>query len=187
LYSAVESEIVKKIRSGDKAAFKLLYTRYNKSLFILARQLLKDNHLAEDAVQDIFIKLWLTREKLNTEKSIKSFLFTCLKNHVLNLIRNQKRRIIAAYELKEAYHPVTNCTEDAIQFSEYQKILHTGLNSMPEKRREIYRLKMYEGLSNDQIAQKMEISINTVKEHYQLGRKFIKSYLKDHADVSYHS
>jgi RNA polymerase sigma-70 factor (family 1) len=184
--SLSESNLIKKVRKGDKKAFRVIYDRYHKSLFLIARQFLKDRHMAEDAVQDIFIKLWLTKEGLDPEKSIKSFLFTCLKNHVLNMIRNQKRRILAAYELKECHHPISNCTEDGMQYSEYRQILKSGIDEMPEKRREIFRLKMNDGLTNDQIAQKLEISINTVKVHYQLGSKFIKSYLKDQADVSFH-
>lgn len=187
MYLLDEADLVKKVKKGNQKAFRQIYDRYHRPLHLLALRFLKDHHMAEDAVQDIFIKLWLSREKIDHPKFLKSFLFTCVKNHVLNMIRNNRRRILAAYELTEEHHPVTNCTEDGIQYREYQNIFSEGLNEMPDKRREIFRLKMYEGLSNAQIAQKLQISIHTVKVHYQLGSKYIKSYLKKEAEICLHS
>lgn len=181
-----EADLVKKVKQGNQKAFRQIYDSYHRPLHILAIRLLKDHHMAEDAVQDIFIKLWLTKEKIDHPKSLKSYLFTCLKNHVLNMIRNNKHRILAAYELKEEHQPSTNCTEDGIQYREYQNIFSEGLNEMPDKRREIFRLKTQEDLSNAQIAQKLQISIHTVKVHYQLGSKNIKSYLKEKAEIRLH-
>lgn len=182
-----EADLIKKVKKGNQKAFRQIYDRYHRPLHLLALRLLKDHHLAEDAVQDIFIKFWLSKEKIDHPKSLKSFLFTCIKNHVLNMIRNNRRRILAAYELKEEHHPATNCTEDGIQYKEYQNIFSEGLNQMPVKRREIFRLKMHEGLTNAQIAQKLKISIHTVKVHYQLGSKYIKSHLKKEADIGLQS
>lgn len=182
-----EADLVKKVKKGNKKAFRKIYDRYHRPLYQLALRFLKDRHLAEDAVQDIFIKLWLTKEKIDPSKSLKSFLFTCLKNHVLNMIRNNKRRILDAYELKEEHHPVSNCTEDGIQYREYHKIFSKGLKEMPKKRREIFRLKMYEGLTNAQIAKKLQISVHTVKVHYKLGSKYIKIYLKEEAGIKLQS
>lgn len=171
------------LKRGDKKAFRQIYDRYHKSIFSLALRYLKDQHMAEDATQDIFIKLWISRGKLDPTKSLKSFLLTCLRNHVLNMIRNQKRRILAAYQLKEIDHPATSCTEDELQYNEYREILHNGLNKMPERRKEVFQLKMVTDLTNAQIAEKLQISIHTVKVHYKLGSIFIKSHLKKQADI----
>lgn len=180
--NATSIEVIR-LKKGDKTAFREIYERYHRSIYTLALRYLKDHHMAEDATQDIFIKLWITKERLDPEKSLKSFLFTCLRNHVLNMIRNQKRRILAAYQLKEIHHPVSTCTEDDIQYNEYSEILNDGLDKMPERRKEVFRLKMVTDLTNAQIAEKLQISIHTVKVHYKLGTIFIKSHLKNQADI----
>lgn len=178
-----QKELSIKLIKGDRNAFRSIYNSHHKQLFLLAKKYLKDHQLAEDAVQDIFIKLWVKREKINPDKSIKSFLFTCLKNHVLNMIRNQKRRILLAYELTEDLHPQTTCTEDEITYSEYQEILLDGLIEMPERQRQIFKMRSYSGLSNSEIARKLQISINTVNVHYYKGSIFIRKYIKNEAGI----
>lgn len=184
MFEETDIDVVMRLKAGDKKAFRQIYDRYHKSIFFLSVRYLKDRHMAEDAVQDIFIKLWITKERLNPSKSLKSYLFTCLRNHVLNMIRNQKRRIQAAYQLKEINHPASNCTEDELQLNEYQEILKAGIEELPDRRREVFELKMVTDLTNDQIAKKLKISIHTVKVHYKLGSLFIKSHLKKKAHLA---
>ncbi|TVR19575.1 MAG: RNA polymerase sigma-70 factor [Balneolaceae bacterium] len=179
------ADAVRLLKAGKVEGFNVIFNLYHKQLYVQAKKYLKDSHLAEDALQDVFIKLWLKRDTLDNEKSVQSYLAVCLKNHILNMIRNQKRRILGAYELKEEYHPLTNCTEDDMQLKEYRKILNNGIEAMPEKRREIFRLKFKYGLSNEQIAKKLKISNNTVKAHFFQGNKQMKSYLKREAELGF--
>lgn len=79
--------LTKVIKKGDKDAFKEIYERYHVQLYYLAKQYLKDQKLAEDALQDIFLKLWKKRKRLDSSRSINAFLFTMKKNQVLDLIR----------------------------------------------------------------------------------------------------
>lgn len=184
MFEHVEFEVVNNLKNGDKKAFREVYNKYHKSIYLLSIRYLKDHQLAEDSVQDIFIKLWITKERLNPTKSLKSYLFTCLRNHVLNMIRNQKRKIIAAYQLKEIDHPVSNFTEDELQMKEYNQILYEGIRALPARRKQVFELKMMTDLTNAQIAEKLQISIETVKVHYNLGTLFIKSHLKSKADIA---
>lgn len=139
--------------------------------------------MAEDAVQDIFIKLWLKKNTLNPALSIKAFMVTCLKNHVLNMIRSNKKKIANTFELTEADHPITNCTTDEIQMNEYWKIMHDGVNRMPDQKKRVFELKVFCGESNSEVATKLGISINTVKVHYYHSRQFMKAYLKKEAGL----
>ena len=74
-------------------------------MYYIAKKYVKDHGLAEDAVQDIFVKVWEKREELDASKSIRGYLFAMLKNYVLNMIRHRKRKILSGYELKEEHHP----------------------------------------------------------------------------------
>ncbi|MEX2438076.1 MAG: RNA polymerase sigma-70 factor [Candidatus Babeliales bacterium] len=178
-----DTVLVKKIKQGNEAAFGKLFDRYNTSLFFLAKKYLKDQGLAEDAVQDIFVKLWVKKEALDPSQNIKGFLFTMLKNNLLNTIRKQKSRIHSAISIADENLPGLNHTEDDVIHSEYQELLKRGLNELTEGRRIVFELKVYKGLSNEQIAEQLLVTIHTVKSHYYHGSRFIRTYLEKHAGI----
>ena len=179
----VQADLVRDVRSGDRLAFREVYYQYHKKLYYIALRYLKHREMAEDAVQDVFINLWLKKHTLNPDLSLKAFLATCLKNHVLNMIRSNKKKIANTFELTEADHPVSNCTSDDIQMNEYTKIMNAGLNSMPDQKKIVFEMKVFGGESNCDVAAKLGISINTVKVHYYHGRRFMKAYLKKEAGL----
>lgn len=182
--STAERKAVQDLRKGNSTGFTFIFHRYHKQLFYLSTMYVKDTQLAEDVVQDVFINIWLKRETLDPDKPLKVFLITCLQNHIRNVIRNRKRRILGAYQLTEENHPRTSCTSDDIQLKEYHTILDNGISQLPDKRQQIYRLKVKEGLSNAEVANHLKISVNTVKAHYFQGNKFIKSYLGKEAGIA---
>lgn len=172
-----------RIKEGDRNAFREVYYIYYKQLYAIAGKYLKDSQMAEDAVQEIFITLWLKRESLDPSKSLKNFLFTCLKNHVLNLIKSRKRRILLAYEANEEKSDAGASLEDDLIYTEYNRIVEQGLEKLPQRRREIFELKAYQGLTNPQIAESLSITVNTVKNHYYHSNKFLREYLRDKAGI----
>jgi len=178
-----EFDLVCKVRSGDRLAFRVVYVQFHEQLYFIALRYLKHREMAEDAVQDIFINLWLKKKTLNPDLSLKAFMATCLKNHVLNMIRSNRKKIANTFELTEAHHPVSNCTSDDIQMNEYKKIMHAGVNRMPDQKKRVFEMKVFMGESNSDVADKLGISINTVKVHYYYGRRFMKAYLKKEAGL----
>src|SRR5690625_699801 len=88
-----DHQLVLCLKKCDKLAFEAIYKKYYEPLFLLGRCYLKDPQLAEDAVQDVFSKLWLNRSDIDSSKSLQGFLFTSLRNHVLNMVKIKKRRI----------------------------------------------------------------------------------------------
>jgi RNA polymerase sigma factor (sigma-70 family) len=88
-----KARLVRRIKLGDEAAFRELFDAYHKQLYGVAFTYLNSTELAEDAVQDVFMKLWDSRGKLDPDKSIEGYIFTPIRNHVLTMIRSDKRRI----------------------------------------------------------------------------------------------
>jgi len=176
-----EKIAIQRLRAGDELIYREFYHRYNKRLYSFAIQYLKSRELAEDAVQDTFIKLWEHRRDITS--SVKGFLFTSTRNHVMNMIRNNKRRTLNKIQLEQENKRPINRTEEVILYSEYQMILARGLEELPAGKREIFELKTVQGLSNDEIASQLEITINTVKSQYYQASKFVKEYLQVHADI----
>lgn len=172
---------IQQLKSGDEQAYEKIYLFYHKRLYSFAFKYLKSKELAEDAVHDTFIKLWEHRQNITT--SIKGFLFTSVRNHVMNMIRNNRKKVLKHIQLENQKTPRLNKTDEKILYSEYQKILARGLNELPDGKKEIFKLKSVQGLTNQEIADKLDISIHTVKSQYYQASKFIREYLDKHADI----
>lgn len=178
--------LAEKIRQGNKEAFKEIYDRYHRQLFFLAKKYVKKQQLAEDAVQDVFLKLWKKRSTLDSSKSVKAFLFTMMKNHLLNMIRDQKKEILSDYTpLKNGEAAHHNQTEDDVIYAEYQNILKCGLAELSKGNREVFEMKVFKGLTNSEVADQRSVSIHTVKSQFYSSSAFIKSYLKKHANIKF--
>lgn len=176
-----EINTIQQLRMGDEKAYERVYQLYHKRLYGFALKYLKSHELSEDAVHDTFIKLWDHRSKLET--NIRGFLFATLRNHVMNMIRNNKRKVLKQIHLNYRKSTSSNQTEDVILFSEYQKIFADGLDQLPAGKKEIFKLKTVQGLSNKEIADKLDISIHTVKSQYYEASRFIRNYLDEHAGI----
>lgn len=183
MHDLSDSIIVQKIREGCKKAFRELYNRYHVQMFFIAKKYIKDSSLAQDAVQDIFVKLWEKRNKLNNIKSVKSYLFTMVKNHVLNMIRDRKNDLISISDIAEKKLPNRNLVKDEFQYSEYHKILNKGIDELSDRNREVFELRTKKGLTNFEVAEILQIHIRTVKSHYYTSSKSIRAYLKIHAGI----
>lgn len=176
-----EQITIKRLQHGDNDVYEQLYYRYHKRLYGFAFKYLKSHELAEDAVHDTFIRLWEKRGTIHS--NIKGFLFTSVRNHVMNMIRNNQRKILKHIQIEHQRKKSSNKTEDVIIYSEYQQILARGLEELPEGKREIFKLKTVQGLSNRTIAKQLGITVHTVKSQYYEASKFIRKYMYDHAGI----
>ena len=176
-----ENISLRQLKLDDERAYEEIYFLYHKRLYSFAFKYLKSRELAEDAVHDTFIKLWDNRQNIQT--SIRGFLFTTARNHVMNMIRNHKRKVLKHIQLEQQKTPHRNKTEEVILYSEYQKILARGLDELPEGKKNIFKLKTAQGLTNPEIAAKLGISIHTVKSQYYQASQFIRKYLNKHAGI----
>ena len=172
-----------KIREGSEKAFREIYDRYHIQMYFIAKKYVKDTGLSEDAVQDIFVKLWTKRHKLDETKSIKAFLFTMLRNHVLNMIRDRRDEIVSIASMNMEILPKKNLTDDEMLYKEYHDIVQKGLDELSGRKREVFELKAFNGHSNSEVADLLKINIRTVKTHYYNSSKFIRAYLKNHAGI----
>lgn len=177
--------LVEGIKKGDRESFKKLYNKYHKPLYYLSKKYLKNETFAKDAVQDIFVKLWKKRDELNESCSIKSFLFTMLKNHVLNMIRDKKnhRKILSELKRTDFSTSESNPIENKVIYSEYIDFLKKAIKKLSPAERKVFQMRSFEGLSNAEIAEENGVSVNTVKTQYYLSSKFVRNYLKKHADL----
>jgi len=177
-YNQVDVELVLALKNSDHDALKKLFDRFYLDLYYFAQKYLRNKALAEDAVQDVFIIIWDERYKLDVNKSVRAFLFTILKNQILNIIRKYKKEILTTFE-----NPISVPTypdEESIKQEnelEITAIIMKAVEKLPERQREIFIKKVFDGNKNNQVANDLAISENTVKVHYQRSLKAIKAYL----------
>ncbi|KAA2241782.1 sigma-70 family RNA polymerase sigma factor [Chitinophaga agrisoli] len=166
------------LQSGDHVAFRELYAIYHQLLYGVACKYLKDTVLAEDAVHEVFVKLWVNRQQLDPAQGVRNFLFKCLKYHILNLIRDHKRALIKQYNLSYQAPAWHEEPESAVLFNDYKKVMEQAIEQLSPRKKDIFKLRTIEGLSNAQVATRLGISIHTVKLQFSQASQLLKHYLK---------
>ena len=166
------------IKKRDKDAFSAVYQKYHRFLYLLAVKYLKDAQLAEEAVQHVFVKLWETTKNIEIEINLKNYLYTMTNNYILNTIRDHKEEISLSYANAQIDIPGQDDIIKALEDKQMRSILYQGVESLPPQKKEVCLRKLETTDSNQQIADKMGISVHTVKSHYQESVKILRSYFQ---------
>lgn len=165
------------IEQGDEGAFTQAYERYHKLLYVLAYRYLMNAAMAEDVVQHVFTRLWEFRSELRVGISLKNYLFTMTKNHVLNLIRNENSAVAKNYEMAQSAPAYEDNLVENLEKKEMMSSFYKALDMLPSQKREICLMKVEEELTNQEIAERMNLSINTIKTHYSEALKLLRKHL----------
>jgi RNA polymerase sigma-70 factor (ECF subfamily) len=134
--------------------------------------------MAEDAVQHVFVKLWENTKDIEIGINLKNYLYTMTKNYILNQIRDHKETISVYYVNSQKEIPDDNHFLQRIEEEQVSMALYQAIDSLPAQKKEVCRLKIEEDISNQEIADRMGISIHTVKSHYQESIKMIRNYFR---------
>ena len=171
-----DDELLILLQKGNERAFTAIYERYHKLLYVLAYKYLKDNDTAKDAVQQIFLKLWESRSLFSIHINLRNYLYTMLKNHLLNEIRNNYTALEKNYELAQETIEYENEILSKLEEKEMTEQLYRAIDSLPEQKKAVCLYKLKDSLSNQEIAEKMQISIPTVKTHYSQAIKLHREH-----------
>lgn len=171
-----DEELFALLRKKNESAFTAIYDWYHKLLYVVAYKYLKDEEYAKDAVQQIFFKLWESHAVLSISINLKNYLFTMLKNHVLNEIRNNLTALEKNYELSQSSVEYEEEIIARLEDKELKEQLYLAINNLPVQKKQVCLYKLKENLSNHDIAEKMDISIPTVKTHYSQAIKMLREY-----------
>lgn len=174
-----DKDLYLRLKEGDELAFKALFQKYYPSMCHFARQFLNDSELAEETVQELFVRIWEKREKLNIETSVKHYFFRSVRNQCLNQIQHQKIKQQYASKMKELSHQEIDPDENYIEVDLLERI-EKSIDSLPVKRQEIFRLSREQGMKYKEIAEELNISIKTVEAQMGLALKHLRDELKDY-------
>ena len=166
------------IKRGEKEAFSELYERYAAKIYHFSLSYLKNEADAKNLVQEVFIQVWEKRESLDTSKNIRSYIFKITVNAIYDFIKHKNIEDAFNNFARINFDIHTNDTWDSVIFEEMKSILNRLVDQMPEQRRIIFNLSKRKGLTNKEIAQKLNISKRTVENQLYRAIIYLKEKLK---------
>lgn len=172
-----DQHLFKQIATGDERAFRQVFHAYNAKLHPFVLKVVHSESVAEDIIQETFLRLWLHRAEVAEMEYPASWLYKVASNLSLTRLRSQAAEVrrlqqIACRERVEPDHVI-----ESISAKEIQMLLIQAIDQLPPKRQHIYKLSREQGLSYEGIAKELHISPNTVKNQLVSAFKFIKEYL----------
>lgn len=176
--------LVIKLMEGNEKAFSELFSCYHNDVYAYSLSMLKNQVFAEEIVQDVFLNIWLHRDRLNPELSFKSYVFTITRNLTFNLIskiaNNHKFKEEVFYNSQKSYSPV----EDSIADADYDILKNKAIEQLPPKRRIIFEMSRNKEMSYEEISKELNISVSTVKGQMSKALAEIRTFLETHGDVA---
>ena len=174
----LEKELLLLLKQGDEQAFVKLYDQYSVRILKKLIKLLKDDEIAKELLQDVFLKVWEKRENLNPEKNFRAFLFRITENLVMDFFRRvASEKKIMAHLIRVSTELYTH-TEEFIDFKEGSAILQQAIDTLPTQRKKIFNLCKIEGKSYEEAGKLLGISAGTVNDHMVKAIRAVKKHFK---------
>jgi len=179
-----ETALLKRLKEGDTIAFIQIYNRYNHPLYIFILRFVKLPEYAEDVLQDVFLKIWEIRERINPELSFNAYLYKISRNKVFKLLKKIVTDNAMQIQLMTQLETATEAPHLKLQWKQYNDLLHKAVNQLPPQRQKVFKLCREQGKSYEEVAEELGISRNTIKEHMVAAMKSIKEYIFQHGELS---
>lgn len=169
--------LLKRIAEDDEVAFGMIFDRYKIRFYATAIKMTHSADLSEEIVQDTFVSLWTSRTALDKVNNPSGYLFTILYNH----IHAQFKKISAERLLKAKLNKLPEAKESSVEERYYEKeigqFVWKLIHQLPTRQKQVYILSKQEGMSRNEIAQKLHLSPHTVKNHLLEAVKFMRTNL----------
>lgn len=172
------------VKEDNEEAFLNLYERYKNRLYAFVSKYLKQEADTEEIVQEVFLKIWESRSKIDIHFSFESFLFTIAYNAVISLLRKRicEKKYIEYIMLNQESSSASAITDD-ILYNELNNKLQALLQNLTPRQKEIFMLSREQGMTHNEISQKLGVSLNTVKKHMVNSL----AYLRSQMNAEYHT
>ena len=176
-----ERSLVIRLIAGDEEAFCELYAAYKNRLIYFAMRFLKSREYAEDIFQDAFTMIWESRRFINPNTSFSSYLYTIMRNRILNHLRELASEDRLKEQILSQAIDYSNETNNKIIANDLQRLISHALKQLTSRQREIFEMSREKQMSYKEIAEALEISVNTVQEHISSSLRSLRMYLEKHS------
>lgn len=174
-----DTALLAALQQGSEYAFEALYARYRSRIYYNMIKIVRSEAVAEELLQDVFLKVWELRDRIDPTQSFKAFLFRISGNLAIDFYRREaRRRIIDATALlaneKEYDH-----VQQYIDFKEAEALLSDAIAKLPPQRQRVFRMCRIEGKSYEEVANLLLISRKTVQDHMVKANQWLRDSLRD--------
>jgi RNA polymerase sigma-70 factor (ECF subfamily) len=174
-----EYDLQCQLAAGSEYAFTRLFDHYRGTIYSVGLKFLKSPVLAEEIVQDVFLKVWHKREEMASVKRLDAYLFIMARNFIFDRIKKMSYEAVDEISALEL-HSSTDDTEYLVRQHQCQQLLQQAIDMLPSQQRQVYQFAKQDGLSHEMIAEKMQLSRLTVKKHMAMALQSIRKHLESH-------
>jgi RNA polymerase sigma-70 factor (family 1) len=181
-----EKALLKAVAKGDGDAFRVLFTAYRPKVYYIARKLLQSDAQAEDALQEIFLKLWLNREKLPELHSFNAYLNTITRNHLYNMLRTLANEEVFLWRwcLPDGQGDGPETALSPMVLRELKDALQKAMTALTPQQKRVFELSRLEGLRHEEIAAVLDISKETVKKHIGEALRVVRDKIRTFQELA---
>ncbi len=172
-----DRELLERLAGGDATAFTLLFHSYKDKLYSFILHLSGSTTIAEDVLQEIFLKIWQNREGLTKVNNFNAYLFRMAQNKALNVLRRHSLEALLVKKLGDRTSVANPGEPDSAK--EVQELLNKVLERLPAQQRKVFELSRNEDLKYEEIAERLNISVSTVRNHMVQALKTIREFIRE--------
>ena len=180
-----DKELLLKIAEGDQVAFSILFEQYRNRLFTYLFKITKSAETSEEIVLDVFLKIWHGKEAIIEIENIDAFLFKVAHNKAIDFLRSLKRnpqiQQQAWDQMQEPFS--TEVADKQLLFKGALEMVEHAIHQLPSQMQKVFTMRHHHGLTNEDIAERLQLSRNTVRNHHALSVQFIRKFLSTNLDL----
>jgi len=180
----IDNGLIAQLRNGNKDAFKLLFEKYGVRVYQFSLKYLREKEDAEDLLNEVFLKIWQNRRSLKTNTSFKSYLFTIAYNNIRQRFLKKSREEKYIQIFAEENIVDSSKGEDQVDYMQIVQKINSVIDLLPTRRKEIFNLSYKGELKNHEIAEKLGLSEQFVKNQLSVARKYIISKIKEENHIA---
>lgn len=178
-----ERTLVLRLIDGNEDAFCELYATYKNRLIYFAMRFLKSREYAEDVFQDAFTLVWQGRRFINPDASFSSYLYTIVRNRILNQLRDLANQEKMKEQILVQAVDYSNNTKEEVLFNDLRQMIQQAMQRLTPRQREIFAMSRERQMSHKEIAEALGISVNTVQESISISLRTLRSYLEKNSVI----
>lgn len=172
-----EREILRELAAGNESVFVQVFDTHSPKVYGLALKFLNSKEIAEEVVQDVFMDVWLKREKMSNVLNLGAYIHGMAKKKIYDAYRH-KSNFVELFQELHYREPAENSTERMLQEVEHERLLEEAVSELPDHHRKIFLMAREEGLSHEAIAQRMNLTRLAVKAHMKRILSYIRTRLE---------
>ncbi len=176
-----EKELLMEVAAGSEKAFRELFNQYHQHLGRYIFTITRSRVMAEEIVQDVFMKIWVNHQRLSEVQSFKAYLFVLSRNYTLNYLRKVARDQLLKDRWQQDVVQALKA-EDGLP-SSYYRLLDQAIDQLPTQQRTVYLLSRHQRLKYSEIAERLNLSRETVKSYLKIATSSITSYITSNLEA----